>query len=50
MQKFDFGIMPSEVIKNKHLKDILLFVSIKLKNWQQLKIKTPTLEQHNWLI
>ena len=42
--------MPTEVIKNKHLKEILLFVSIKLKNWQQLKTKTPTLEQHNRLI
>ena len=53
--------MPTEVIKNKYLKEILLFVSIKLKNWQQLKTKTPialeqhigttkTLEQHNRLI
>ena len=42
-----FGIMPAEVIKNKYLKEILLFVSIKLKNWQQLKTKTPiALEQH----
>ena len=55
------GIMFTEVIKNKYLKEILLFVSIKLKNWQQLKTKTPialeqhigttkTLEQHNRLI
>ena len=44
------GIMPTELIKNKHLKEILLFVSIKLKNWQQPKTKTPTLEQHNRLI
>ena len=55
------GIMLTEVIKNKYLKEILLFVSIKLKNWQQLKTKTPialeqhigttkTLEQHNRLI
>ena len=40
-------IMPTEVIKNKHLKEILLFVSIKSKNWEQLKTQTPTLEQHN---
>ena len=55
------GIMPTEVIKNKYLKEILLFVSIKLKDWQQLKTKTPialeqhirttkTFEQHNRLI
>ena len=42
--------MPTEVIKNKHLKEILLFASIKLKNRQHLKTKTPTLEQHNRLI
>ena len=28
-------------------KEILHFASIKLKNWQELKSKTPTLEQHN---
>ena len=42
--------MPTEVIKNKHLIEILHFASIKLKNWQQLKTKTPTLEQHNRII
>ena len=41
------GIMPTEVMKNKHLKEILIFASIKLNYWQQLKTKTPTLEQHN---
>ena len=44
------GIMQTEVIKNKDLKEILCFVSRKLKNWQQLKAKTSTLEQHNGLI
>ena len=44
------GVMPIQVIKNKHFKEVSLFVSIKLKNWQQLKTKTPTLEQHNRLI
>ena len=44
------GIRPTEVIKNKHLKEILLSVSIKLKNWQQLKTKAATLQQHNRLI
>ena len=55
------GIMPTEVIENKYLNEILLFVSIKLNNWQQLKTKTSialekhirttkTLEQHNRLI
>ena len=44
------GIMPTEVMKIKHLKEILLFASIKLNYWQQLKTKTPTLEQHNRLI
>ena len=43
-------IMATEVIKNKHLKEILPVVSIKLKNWQQLKTKTTILEQHNRLI
>ena len=44
------GITRTDLIKNKHLKEILRFVSIKVKNWQQLKTKTPALKQHNRLI
>ena len=43
-------IMPTEVVKNKHLKEIFRFASIKLKNWKQLKPKTSTSGQHNRLI
>ena len=49
-QKSVLEIMPTKIIKNKHLKETFLFVSSKVKTWQRLKTKTRILEQHSRLI
>ena len=49
-QKSILEIMPTKIIKNKHLKETFLFVSNKVKTWQRLKTKTRILEQHSRLI